>query len=84
MLVIRVVLLVLTLVVRVVDEIVGADVVDEDVGADVVVVVLEVVCPAVVLPPVPALVVAALPDPVTGVPDAVMAEEDCVIETAPL
>lgn len=42
--------------------------------------VFEVVDPAAVV----LIVVVAAPVPVTGVPDAVMLEEDCVIETAPL
>lgn len=42
--------------------------------------VFEVVDPAAVV----LVVVAAAPVPVTGVPDAVMLEEDCVMETAPL
>ena len=42
--------------------------------------VFEVVDPAAVV----LVVVVAPPVPVTGVPDAVMLEEDCVMETAPL
>lgn len=42
--------------------------------------VFEVVDPAAVV----LVVVVAAPVPVTGLPDAVMLEEDCVMETAPL
>jgi hypothetical protein len=69
------VLLVLTFVVRVVDMLVGVDATA---------VVVEEVFPALLVVLLPALVVAAPPDPVTGVPDAVILEEACVIETAPL
>ena len=40
----------------------------------------EMVDPAAVV----LVVVVAAPVPVTGVPDAVMLEDDCVMETAPL
>ena len=67
-------LLVRTVVVRVVAELVVVDVADVTVRA----VVVDEVCPTL------ALVVTAPPVPVTGVPDAVIAEVACVIETAPL
>jgi hypothetical protein len=69
------VLLVLTLVFRVVAELVVVDVADGTV-------VVDEVCPALAV--VVAAVVAAPPVPVTGVPDAVIAEVACVIEIAPL
>jgi hypothetical protein len=68
------VLLVLTVVVRVVAELVVVDVVDVTDET----VVVDEVCPAL------ALVVTAPPVPVTGVPDAVIAEVACVMEAAPL